>query len=172
MGIAGSAGSKEADFPMTDTETEAPFKLIRSYLKDMSFESPMGAKRFLSEEEPKVTQELNLEVFRLGPKAWEVVVIMLVTMKLGDSTALLIEAHQAGVIGTEERDHEVLRKMFKEDVANAIFPMLCETITVLTASAGFPKLVFEAVDFTGMWRDTVLKTGPPDDENPMPEADS
>jgi preprotein translocase subunit SecB len=93
-------------------------------------------------------------------------------MKIGDSTALLIEAHQAGVIGTEEQDHEVLRKMFREDVANTIFPTLCETITALTASAGFPKLVFEPVDFTGMWPEAVLEADRLKDENPMPEADS
>jgi len=162
----------EAGTSMTDDENEEPFKLIRSYLKDLSFESPMGAKRFLTEQEPEVTQELRLETHRLGPRAWEVVVMMLVIMKLGGSTALLIEAHQAGVIGTEERDSKVLRKMFRENVANAIFPMLCETITTLTASAGFPRLVFEPVDFTGMWPEAVLETEPPEDENQMPEADS
>ena len=47
------------------TNNDVEFNLQRIYLKDLSFESPLGARAFTRQWKPQVNQDLSTKVSRL-----------------------------------------------------------------------------------------------------------
>ncbi|MEJ2387809.1 MAG: protein-export chaperone SecB [Chromatiaceae bacterium] len=78
---------------------ERQLALQRIYLKDASFESPNTPDAFRQQGEPQHELNLNTKINRLGDDAYEVVLAVTVTTKLGDQTAFIVEVQQAGIFG-------------------------------------------------------------------------
>ena len=88
------------------TEAQAAaqqFALQRVYLKDLSFESPMGVKAFMKEWKPAVNQELNTKAAKIDAENYEVVLTLTITVKIGEETAFLVEVQQAGFDFVEKK---------------------------------------------------------------------
>lgn len=81
------------------------FSMQRIYLKDLSFEAPLGAEAFRRQWKPQVNQELNTKTNKLEDGLFEVVLTLTITVKLGEETAFLVEVHQAGLFGKIGRAH-------------------------------------------------------------------
>ncbi|MEJ2326091.1 MAG: protein-export chaperone SecB, partial [Chromatiaceae bacterium] len=62
---------------------ERQLALQRIYLKDASFESPNTPDAFRQQGEPQHELNLNTKINRLGDDAYEVVLAVTVTTKLG-----------------------------------------------------------------------------------------
>ena len=133
---------------MADNETKELPELKANYLKDLSFETPAGANILLVDWEPKLEAKIGLTASRMDKHAWEVVLMLEVTVKIKKLTVILIEAHQAGVFIAKDMDLELLRKFVAEDVPALLFPDVTETIRVLCRSGSFPGIEFEPIDFS------------------------
>ncbi len=72
---------------------EAPrgLQIKRIFLKDLSFETPMGVEAFNRAWKPKIDQELNVQVNNLDENHFEVVLLMTITAKMDDKTVFLVE---------------------------------------------------------------------------------
>ena len=85
---------------MSETNEKKPeqqFGLQGLYLKDLSFESPMGARAFSEKLKPKVNQDVSSKTQKLGEDQYEVVLTVTVAVKSDDKTVYLAEVQQAGV---------------------------------------------------------------------------
>jgi preprotein translocase subunit SecB len=133
---------------MADNETKELPELKANYLKDLSFETPAGANILRVEWEPVLQTKIGLSASRLDIHAWEVVLMLEITVNIKELTVILIEAHQAGVFIAKGMDLESLRNFVAEDVPALLFPDLTETIRVLCRSGGFPGIEFEPLDFS------------------------
>ncbi len=81
-----------------DQDKAAPsFAVRRIYLKDLSFETPMGLEAFNQKQPPKIEQELNVQVNRVDENHHEVVLLLTITAKMEEKVAFLIEVKQAGI---------------------------------------------------------------------------
>src|SRR5690606_4541672 len=88
------------DPAQANAEAKQPsFAIKRIYLKDLSFETPMGLEAFNQQQPPNIEQELNVQVSKLDDNHHEVVLLLTVTAKIEGRTAFLIEVKQAGVFG-------------------------------------------------------------------------
>ena len=127
------------------------FALQRIYLKDVSFETPMGTEAFQVEWKPQIALNLNNAAKDLGNDFHEVVLTVTVTAKLGDKTAFLAEVHQAGIFLVQNFPQEELAPMFAVYCPNVLFPYAREAVSDLVTKGSFPQLVLQPVNFEALY---------------------
>ncbi|HHI92787.1 MAG TPA: protein-export chaperone SecB [Gammaproteobacteria bacterium] len=145
-----SDDKEEQNAAAGDKQAEQQFTLQKIYLKDISFETPNSPEIFTEEWKPDVNVELQTAGKPLTDEVMEVVLTVTVTAKLGDKTAYLAEAHQAGVFtiagfSDDERVH-----MQGSYCPNILFPYAREAISDLVSKGGFPQLLLAPVNFDAL----------------------
>ncbi len=134
------------------------FSIKRIFVKDLSFESPQGAKVFSTQWQPKISQDLNTQVDKLDDKHFEVVLKLTVTVKLDeDKTAFLAEVHQAGVFEVIGIDGMQLQHAVTSAAPQILFPYARETIDSLAMRGGFPPLALPPINFDMLFAQAAAK---------------
>ena len=130
---------------------EQQFSTQRIYLRDLSFESPMGAKAFTSKIRPTIDQELSTETVKVSEDLYEVQLKITVSAKIEEETAFLVEVHQAGlflikgVVGTD------LNRVINTTCPQMLFPYAREVIDSSLTKASFPPLMLPPVNFKALY---------------------
>ncbi len=127
------------------------FAIQRIYLKDVSFEAPMGPEAFQVDWKPQINLNLNNAAKALEGGFHEVVLTVTVTAKLGDKTAFLAEVQQAGIFLVQNFPEEELAPMFAIYCPNVLFPYAREAISDLVTKGSFPQLVLQPVNFEALY---------------------
>ena len=146
--------NKSASSEGQDTQTEQlkqQFLIQRVYLKDLSFEAPLGAKAFTSKVQPKVAQELAIEVNKLDDSLYELVLKLTVTAKLEDDTAFLVEVQQAGIFFIQGIEAEKLPRLLNTVCPQVLFPYAREVIDSCLIKGSFPPVMLPPVNFEGLY---------------------
>jgi preprotein translocase subunit SecB len=139
------------DTQAASTEQEQQFALQRIYIKDLSFEVPLGAQIFTKQWQPQVQIDLNTKADKIGDDVYEAVLTITVTAKIGDDTAFLIEVQQAGAFLVKGVDGEQLRRVLMIMCPNIMFPYAREAIDSLAIRGSFPPLMLQPVNFEALY---------------------
>ncbi len=131
------------------------FGIQRIYVKDSSFEAPLGAKLFTKQWKPQMNVDLNTTNSKLTEDTFEVVLMATITGKLDGESAFLIEVQQAGIFLVKGVDDEPLRQALAIMAPNLLFPYLREAIDSLALKGGFPAIGLQPVNFEALFRQTV-----------------
>ena len=129
------------------------FKIQRIYLKDVSYESPQTPGVFTggTQWKPAVSLHLNTESTKLDGDLYESVLSVTATVKLGESTAYLIEVKQAGLFLVRGFEEARLGPMLGSFCPNLLFPFAREEIASLVQKGGFPQLLLDPVNFDALY---------------------
>ena len=141
------------------------FVIQKIFIKDVSFEAPNSPAIFTQKWEPNVNLELGTAGRALAEGVHEVVLSLTVTAKLGDKTAYLVEAHQAGVFTIRNFSEQELGPMLGSFCPNILFPFAREAISDLVAKGGFPQLILAPVNFDALFAQHLQRSheqAPPD----------
>lgn len=130
---------------------ERQFAVQRIYTKDLSFESPNAPEIFRGEWKPQNELNLNTKVNRLSDQAYEVVLSVTVTAKVGDKTAFIVEVQQAGIFTMAGFTEQELGPMLGAYCPNLLFPYARETVSDLVTKGSFPQLVLQHVSFDALF---------------------
>jgi preprotein translocase subunit SecB len=130
---------------------ERQFAVQRIYVKDLSFESPNAPEMFRGEWRPQNELNLNTKVERLADQAFEVVLSVTVTAKVGDKTAFIVEVHQAGIFSLAGFSEQELGPMLGAYCPNLLFPYAREAVSDLVTRGSFPQLVLQHVSFDALY---------------------
>ncbi len=133
------------------------FALQRIYLKDLSFESPLGAGAFRQEWKPQVSQELNTKTEKVEEGMFEVTLTLTVTVKLQEETAFLVEVHQAGLFAVAGIEGQQLAQVLNTVCPNILFPYARETIDNTLVKGSFPALMLPPVNFDALFAQAVAQ---------------
>jgi len=133
------------------TNPERQFAVQRTYIKDLSFESPNAPEVFRGEWKPQNELNLNTKVNRLDEQTFEVVLSVTVTTKVGDKTAFVVEVHQAGIFTLGGFSEEELGPMLGAYCPNLLFPYAREVVSDLVTKGSFPQLVLQHVSFDALF---------------------
>lgn len=141
---------------MTDTQQPAAdqgqqFALQRIYIKDLSFEVPLGAQIFTKQWQPQVQIDLNTKADKIGDDTYEAVLTITVTAKIGEDTAFLIEVQQAGAFFVKGLEGDQLRRVLMIMCPTILFPYARETIDSLATRGSFPPLLLQPVNFEALY---------------------
>ena len=128
------------------------FGIQKIYVKDVSFEAPLGATVFAKQWQPKVNVDMNTKNSKVNDENFEVVLTITVTATLDEQTALLIEVQQAGLFLAKGIEGESLRQALGIMAPNLLFPYIREAIDSLATKGGFPAISLQPINFEALYR--------------------
>lgn len=136
------------------TEAQAPeqqFQMQRIYLKDLSFETPMGPEVFKKQWQPQVNQELNTKTTKVDEDLYEVNLTLTVTTKFEEDVAFLIEVQQAGLFTVAGLEGQQLAQVLNTVCPNILFPYAREVIDNTVTKGSFPALMLPPINFDALF---------------------
>jgi len=134
-----------------ESQNEQQFLIQRVYLKDLSFEAPMGAKAFIAKVQPSVDQELATEITKIDADLYEVVLKLTVTAKIEEDAAFLVEVHQAGLFHIKGIEGGDLTRVINTVCPQILFPYAREAIDSALIKGSFPPVMLPPVNFEALY---------------------
>jgi len=149
-------------------QNEQPvFGIEKLYVKDISVEVPNAPEIFLEREAPQVEIQLNSAGRGLGDGAYEVLLTVTVTAKLGEKTVFLVEVGQAGIFRIMNVPNEQIEPLIAVACPNILFPYARETVSDAVTRAGFSPVVLQPVNFEAMYMQRLQEQMPAPAEVPI-----
>jgi preprotein translocase subunit SecB len=133
------------------------FSVQRIYLKDLSFETPMGPAVFQKQVKPEINQDISLSTTKLGEGNYEVELTLTVTVKDGEDTIYLIEVHQAGIFVVEGVEGTQLAQLLNTICPSTLFPYVREAVDNVVIKGSFPALMIPPVNFEALFAQAVAE---------------
>ncbi len=130
---------------------EKQFSIQKVYTKDISFESPNTPKIFTEKWEPAIDFNLGTHVTPLESSLFEVALTVTITVKLGETTAYLVEVNQAGIFTLTGFTDQEMGPMVGSFCPNILFPYAREAVSDLVTKGGFPQLLLAPVNFDALY---------------------
>ncbi len=134
-----------------EQNNQPSFGIEKLYVKDLSLEVPNAPAIFLEQDAPEISIQLNTAGQMVGENAYEVVLTVTVTAKLGEKTVFLVEVGQAGVFRIVNVPEEQLEPLIAIACPNVLFPYAREAVSDAVVRAGFQPIVLQPVNFEGMY---------------------
>jgi preprotein translocase subunit SecB len=132
------------------TDTAGQLVLQAVYLKDCSFEAPLGP-RVDGEWNPQIGLDLNTTVNTVEGDLREVVLTVTVSAKQGERTVFLIEVKQAGAFVMQNLGPEEFKRAAGIICPGVLFPYVRATVSNLVSQGGFPQLLLPPVNFEALF---------------------
>jgi preprotein translocase subunit SecB len=131
------------------------FGVQRIYLKDASFETPLGVEAFTQEFQPKINLDLNTKNKRLDDQHFEVVLSLTINAVFGDGdnakTAFLVEVQQAGIFVLDGFEPAQAHQTLGTVCPNILFPYAREAVDSFVTRGSFPALMLAPVNFESLY---------------------
>lgn len=134
------------------------FAVQRVYVKDLSFEAPMGVNAFSQSWKPQVNQELNSKNQKVADDQYEVVLALTITVKLDDKVAFLVEIQQAGLFTIKGLEDRQLAQVLNTMCLQILFPYARETVDSLVTRGSFPALMLPPINFDALFAQAVQRS--------------
>ncbi|MCC7515924.1 MAG: protein-export chaperone SecB [Pseudomonadales bacterium] len=136
---------------------EQQFGIQRIYVKDASFELPLGATVFGRQWKPAVEQELSTTTTAMHDDHYEVVLTLTITGKLDDQPAFLVEVQQAGVFLMRGLSEEQIRQVAGINCPSILFPYAREAVDGLMVRATLPPLMLPPINFEALFQQALAQ---------------
>ena len=129
------------------------FAIQRTFIKDLSFETPMGIKVFTQQGfQPKMQLDVTTGGSLVGDNTHEIILTLTVTAKVEEETAYIIELQQAGLFVVAGFPEEQQKHVLGAVCPNFLFPYAREAIDGIAVKGGFPPLQLAPIDFDALFR--------------------
>jgi preprotein translocase subunit SecB len=128
------------------------FSIEKLYLKDLSVEVPNAPEVFLSTEAPTVEVNINSAARQVQDGLFEVVLTVTITARIKDKTVFLVEIAQAGVFQIRNVPQADMGPLLGIACPNTLFPYARETISTVTARAGFQPVILAPMSFENIYQ--------------------
>ena len=149
--------AKEKQAAAADTKQDATqdaqpgFGIEKLYVKDASIEVPNAPQIFTERTAPQVNVELGNLAQKLDDGVFEVAIKVTVTAKIGDKTAFLVEATQAGIFAIRNVPAENLEPILAVTCPNILFPYAREAVSDMVTRAGFAPVLLNPINFEALY---------------------
>lgn len=137
------------------SENAPMFAIQRVYLKDLSFETPMGPEAFIKQFKPNIQQDLNIQATPLEGGLFEVVLLLTVTATIDDRAVFLVEVKQAGLFGIANIEGAALAQLINSTCPQILFPYAREAIDSTLTRGSFPPVMLPPINFDAVFAHAV-----------------
>ena len=120
------------------------------YLKDCSFEAPIGPRIPSQDWTPQFALNLNTASSEIGPEVLEVVLTVRIEAKVGEKVAYLVELKQAGLFQIRNCSGDQLKYVIGSVCPTVLFPYARAACSDLIAQGGFPQFLLPPVNFEAL----------------------
>jgi preprotein translocase subunit SecB len=132
-------------------DAQPGFGIEKLYVKDASIEVPNAPQIFTERTAPQVNVELGNLAQKLDEGIFEVAIKVTVTAKIGDKTAFLVEATQAGIFAIRNVPEENLEPILAVTCPNILFPYAREAVSDMVTRAGFAPVLLNPINFEALY---------------------
>ena len=112
---------------------------------------PNAPQIFTERTAPQVNVELANAAQKLDEGIFEVAIKVTVTAKMGDKTAFLVEATQAGIFAIRNVPDENLEPILAVTCPNILFPYAREAVSDMVTRAGFAPVLLNPINFEALY---------------------
>ena len=150
-----------ADTPITDAQAPAAdpnaqeFTLQSVYVKDVSFEAPLGPRLQVTEWNPQISLNMTTSGDTIAENTHEVVLTITVEAKLAEKTAFLVEVKQAGLFVMRGYSAEEGHRIIGSYCPNLLFPYARQIVSDMITRGGFPPFLLPPVNFDGLYQQSL-----------------
>ena len=134
-----------------EQDAQPGFGIEKLYVKDASIEVPNAPQIFTERTAPQVNVELGNSAQKLDEGIFEVAIKVTVTAKIGDKTAFLVEATQAGIFAIRNVPAENLEPILAVTCPNILFPYARDAVSDMVTRAGFAAVLLNPINFEALY---------------------
>ncbi len=127
------------------------------YVKDVSFEAPLGPRVDPNTGNPTINLNLNTSVNDLGGDMKEVVLTIRVEAQAAEKTIWLIELQQAGAFGIRNVPQQEQQRLLAIFCPNYLLPYARQVISDLLTKGGFPPFLVPPVNFESLFAQAAVR---------------
>jgi len=147
---------------MNDQSANTPQLFIQKiYLKDSSYETPMGVKAFQQAWKPKFNQQLQTSGKKIDDSNFEVILTVTLTAILEvagkEETAFIVEIQQAGIFTITAPDAETEKEIIGTSCMQILFPYAREAMDNLISKGGFLPVAVPPINFKALYQQALLQ---------------
>ena len=148
-----TAEEKTAEVDPAANQAASQFLLDKIYIKDLSFEAPLGVESFTRKWKPTVNQDVSTRINAMEGDRYEVVLTVTAALKDKDSdkTIYLVEVQQAGIFLVRGVEQEKLPQLLNTQCPNLLFPYAREVVDNTVVKGGFPPLNLPPINFDALF---------------------
>ncbi len=141
-------------------DDQPKINVLAQYIKDLSFENPLGPDALTSlTENPDVKVEISTNSRPLSENKYEATLFIRGEATLGDTTLFIAELTYGGVFEMLNVPEESLSAALLIEGARILFPFARNIIAETTRDGGFPPLMINPIDFVALYRDQHMARG-------------
>jgi preprotein translocase subunit SecB len=140
--------------------SEAPqptFAIEKVFLKDLSVEVPNAPEVFLERESPSMEVNISSAGREVQSGVYEVVLTVTITARIKEKTVFLVEVAQAGVFQIRNVPPQDMGPLLGIACPNTLFPYARETVSSVTARAGFQPVMLAPMSFEGIYQQQLAR---------------
>jgi preprotein translocase subunit SecB len=150
---------------MNDTATNpAQLSIQKIYLKDASYETPMGVKAFQQVWKPKFSQQLQTRGGKIDGHHYEVVLSITLHAVLEvagkEETAFIVEIQQAGIFQISAATPEMEKEIIGVTCMQILFPYAREAMDNLVMKGGFLPIALPPINFQALYQHALQQPQP------------
>ena len=127
------------------------FAIQRIYLKDISFETPMGPEAFTKAYKPNIQQDLNIQANQVEEGLFEVVLLLTITARIEDRAVFLVEVKQAGLFAISGIEGPAVTQLINTACPQILFPYAREAVDSILGRGSFPPLMLAPINFDAVF---------------------
>lgn len=127
------------------------FAIQRIYLKDISFETPMGPEAFTKAFKPNIQQDLNIQANQVEEGLFEVVLFLTITAKIENRAVFLVEVKQAGLFAIGNIEGAAVTQLINTACPQILFPYAREAVDSILGRGSFPPLMLAPINFDAVF---------------------
>jgi preprotein translocase subunit SecB len=127
------------------------FAIQRIYLKDISFETPMGPEGFTKAFKPNIQQDLNIQANQIEEGLFEVVLLLTITANIEDRVVFLVEVKQAGLFGIAGIEGPAITQLINTACPQILFPYAREAVDGILVRGSVPPLMLAPINFDAIF---------------------
>ncbi len=142
------------------------FSIEKVYLKDLSVEVPNAPEIFLETEAPTLEVNINSGARAVQDGMFEVVLTVTITARIKEKAIFLVEAAQAGVFQIRNVPEPDMGPLLGIACPNTLFPYARETISMVTARAGFQPVILAPMSFENIYQQQLEQMQAPQGSRP------
>jgi len=142
-----------------EQNAQPQFSLERIYLKDLSYETPMGVEAFKTQLNPHVNQELSTKTNKVEGDYYEVILTLTITVKNKgtDDVVYLTEVQQAGLFLVSGIEGKQLAQVLNTHCLNILFPYAREVVDSVVTKGSFPALMLPPINFDALFQQALAQ---------------
>ena len=143
--------------PVPDSAAAPVLTLQAVYLKDCSFEAPVGP-RVDGNWNPQISLDLQTTSTPIEGDLREVLLTVTVSAKQDDKTIFLVEVKQGGAFLMQGLAEDDSKRAIASICPGVLFPYARALISNLVGQGGFPQLLLPPVNFDALYDTAAAST--------------